>query len=289
MPTMSQVIARVVDSKLEILTTVHGHLESDHAALKLEHSALALRQDELSARIGNLERTVAAAYASSSQDPAVLAERAAKLERIERELADSQRCLQAASDQLSASRAETYAKEKRLQEVEQQLASLQEQSNLLTQENRSLLARIVGGREDTSQRLEEVESSLRDETAAHAKLRAAHLDSEKAHDLSMIEAANARSETAEKLLADVRAALRDRDATIRSYRKQRALEHSRAAKGKKAGVTDLEKEFAFERPMQSARRKRDARHYDLETASSTNEIVPAQEETSRKQITRLHD
>ena len=118
MPTMSQIIARAIEAKLEILTTVHGHLESGHAALTLEHSALALRQDELSARIGNLERTVAAASASS-QGPAVLAERAVKLEGIERELADNQRCLQTASDQLSASRVEIYAKEKRLQELEQ--------------------------------------------------------------------------------------------------------------------------------------------------------------------------
>jgi chromosome segregation ATPase len=82
------------ERRLSTLTTAHGRLKSDHAALTLERNAFALSQDELSARLNDLERTVTAAGASSSEARAALAERTAKLERVERELEDNRRCLQ---------------------------------------------------------------------------------------------------------------------------------------------------------------------------------------------------
>ena len=96
--------------------------------------------------------------------------------------------------------------------------------------------------------MEELESPLSHETAAHAKLKSAHLDAAEAHRLSttnlkeQLAAITARSEAAERLLADARATLRERDAAIRSY-EQRALEHSLAMKSKEAALADLEKDL----------------------------------------------
>ena len=259
------------ERKLETLTTAHDRLKTDHATLTLERNAFALMQDELSARVNDLERTVTAAEASSSEARAALAERTAKLERIERELEDNRRRLQTVNDQLPVLRAEFSAKEKRLQEVEQQCASLLDQNDLLTQENRSLRARIEefvanasklnrqlseleSRREGANRRVEELESSLSHETAAHAKLKSAHLDAAEAHRLSttnlkeQLAAITARSEAAERLLADARATLRERDAAIRSY-EQRALEHSLAMKSKEAALADLEKDLTSVRAM----------------------------------------
>jgi chromosome segregation ATPase len=259
------------ERRLSTLTTAHGRLKSDHAALTLERNAFALRQDELSARLNDLERTVTAAEASSSEARAALAERTAKLERVERELEDNRRCLQTASVQLPAMRAEFSAKEKRLQEVEQQRASLHDQNDLLTQENSSVRARIEefvanasklnrqlseleSQRDDTNRRLEELELSLSHETAAHAKLKTAHLDAAEAHRLSatnlkeQLGAMSARSEAAERLLADARAALLERDAAIRSY-EQHAIEHSLAMKSSEAALSDLEKNVTSMRAM----------------------------------------
>ncbi len=259
------------ERKFETLTTAHERLKSDHAALVLERNAFSLKQDELSKRVTDLERSITAAEAASSEARAALAERTAKLERIERELEDNRRRLQTVSDQLPALRAEFAAKEKRLQEVEQQRASLHDQHDLLTQENRSLRSRIEefvanvsklnrqlseleSRREDANRRLEELETSLSHETSAHAKLKAAHLDAAEAHRLSAtnlkeeLGAMSARSEAAERLLTDARASLRERDATIRSY-EQRALEHSLSAKSKEAALNDLEKDLAAARAM----------------------------------------
>ena len=53
---------------------------------------------------------------------------------------------------------------------------------------------------------------------------------------------NARSEAAERLLAEARADLRERDAAIRGF-EQRALEHSLQAKSKETALADLEKDL----------------------------------------------
>ena len=98
-------------------------------------------------------------------------------------------------------RAEFAAKEKRLQEVEQQRAGLQDQNALMLQESRSLRSRIEefvasasklnrqlsdlqSRRDDLARRVEELEATLAQETAAHSKLKAAHLDAAEAHRLT---------------------------------------------------------------------------------------------------------
>src|SRR5271154_2519477 len=126
------------ERKLAALTIEHGRVKGEHATLTLERSALIVKQDDLRARIGDLERAVTTAEIASSEALATLAERTAKLGGIERELEDNQLRLQMANEQLPALRAEFAAKEKDLQEFEQQLANLRGQHDLLTQENRSL-------------------------------------------------------------------------------------------------------------------------------------------------------
>ena len=169
------------------------------------------------------------------------------------------------SEQLPALRAEFAAKEKRLQEVEQQRANLQDQHDLSTQENHSLrkridefvatgsklnrqLSELESRRDDLARRVEELEAALNQETTAHAKLKAAHLDAAESHRLTAsnlreeLSAMNARSEAAERLLAEARSDLRERDAAIRGF-EQRALEHSLVAKSKETALADLEKDL----------------------------------------------
>jgi chromosome segregation ATPase len=253
------------ERKFEALTVEHGRVKGDYAALALERSALIVKQDDLTARIGDLERAVTTSEAASSEALATLAERTAKLEGIEREFEDNRLRLQMASEQLSALRAEFAAKEKRLQEVEQQLASLNDQHDLLTQENRSLKTRndefvanvsklnrqldeLESRREDANRRLEEFEVALSQEKTTHAKLKAALLDAEEAHRISDIKlkeelgVMGARSEAAERLLSEARAALRDREAASRGF-EQRALESSHAAQSKESALADLAKDL----------------------------------------------
>src|SRR5271154_2009063 len=233
------------ERKLEALTIEHGRVKGDYAALAVERSVLIVKQDDLNARIGDLERAVTTSEAASSEALATLAERTAKLKGIERELEDNRLRLQMA--------------------VEQQLESLHDQHDLLTQENRSLKTRndelranesklnrqldeLESRRQDANRRLEEFEVALRQEKTAHTKLEAALLDAEEAHRIGVakltqeLNAMGARSEAAERLLSEARAALRDREAASRGF-EQRALESSLAAQSKESALADLEKEL----------------------------------------------
>ncbi len=261
------------ERKLEALTDAHDRLRGEHATLTLDRSALAAKNDEFSGRIKDLERAIAAAEAASSEARAALADRTAKLERNERELEDNRRRLHTVSEQLPALRAEFAAKEKRLQEVEQHRANLQDQHDLLTEESQSLrnrieelvasgsklnrqLSELETRRSETAQRVDELEAALNQEAGAHAKLRAAHLDAAEQHRLvastlrEEVSAMYARSEGAERLLAAARAELRERDAAIRGF-EQRALETSLAAKAKETALADLEKDLASVRAAHS--------------------------------------
>ena len=129
------------ERKFEALTEAHERLRGDDAALTVEHNALTVRHEELSERVKDLEKGIAAAEAAASEARAALSDRRAKLERTERELEDNKRRLHTVSEQLPALRAEFADKEKRLQEVEQQRAALQDQNILMAQEKSLALAR----------------------------------------------------------------------------------------------------------------------------------------------------
>jgi chromosome segregation ATPase len=259
------------ERKFEALTEAHERLRGDHAALTLERNALAVTHEELSERAKDLEKATAAAEGAASETRAALADQTAKLQRSERELEDNRRRVHTVSEQLPALRAEFTDKEKRLQEVEQHRAALQDQNVLMGQENRSLRTRseelvanssklsrqlsdLESRRDDLIRRVEELDATLAQETTAHAKLKAAHLDAAESHRLiasnlrEELSAMNSRSEAAERLLAEARENLRQRDAEIRGF-EQRSLESSLAAKSKDAALADLEKDLASTRAL----------------------------------------
>ena len=199
----------------------------------------------------------------------MLAERSAKLEQTERDLDDNRRALHALSEQLPAIRTEFVSKETRLREVEQQRAALNDHCGLLTQENDALRTRIEelvvnasklsrqlselrDERDELKGLLRELETSFDHETAAHAKLKAAHFEAIEAQRLSeanlqeKLSATTTRLEAAEQLLAEARAGMHEQDATIRES-EQRVLEKSLEAKSLEAQVADLEKDLASAR------------------------------------------
>ena len=116
------------------------------------------------------------------------------------------------------------------------------------------LSDLESRRDDLTRRVEELEATLTQETAAHAKLKNAHLDAAESHRLiasnlqEELGAMTSRSEAAERLLAEARATLRERDAEIRGF-EQRALESSLALKSKDAALADLEKDLASARAL----------------------------------------
>ncbi|MGH6799507.1 MAG: hypothetical protein ACREDI_14130 [Roseiarcus sp.] len=287
------------ERKLEALTGTHERLRGDHAALTLERNALAVMQEELSGRVKDVEKAIGGAEAAASEAHAALADRRVKLERTERELEDNKRRLHTVSEQLPALRAEFAAKEKRLQEVEQQRAALQDQNVLMAQENRSLRTRIEefvangsklnrqlsdleSRRDDLTRRVEELEAALAQETGAHTKLKAAHLDAAESHRLiasNLLEelgAMTSRSEAAERLLAEARANLRERGAEIRGF-EQRALESSLAVKSKDAALADLERDLTSARTLHAevdtVRAALDQRSAELAKALQTRDAA----------------
>jgi chromosome segregation ATPase len=287
------------ERKVEALTEAHEQLKGEHANVTLDRNALLAKQEELTARVKDLERTVAAAEASAADSRAAITDRNAKLERTERDLEDNRRRLHTVSEQLPALRAEFAAKEKRLQEVEQLRANLHDQYDLLNQESHSLRTRIEdlvangsklnrqlgeveSRRGDLARRVEDLEAALSQETAAHAKLKGAHLDAAEAHRLTAsnlreeLSAMSLRSAAAERLLNEARDNLREREAAIRGF-EQRALESSLAAKARETAFADLEKDLAAARAqhaeVEAARSTLDQRSADLATALEDKEAV----------------
>jgi crescentin len=100
--------------------------------------------------------------------------------------------------------------------------------------------------------VEELDATLAQERAAHAKLKAAHLDAAESHRLTAsnlreeLGAMASRSEAAERLLAEARETLRERDAEIRGF-EQRTLESSLALKSKDVALADLDKDLTSAR------------------------------------------
>ena len=257
------------ERKLENLTAANDCLQRDRAGLTVERDALAVAQDELLARASDLEQTVSAGEAASSAALEMLAERSAKLEQTERDLDDNRRALHALGKQLPAIRTEFVSRETRLREVEQQRAALNDHCGLLTQENDALrtrteelvvdasklsrqLSELRDERDELKGLLREREISFDHDTAAHAKLKAAHFEAievQRLNEASLQEklsATTTRLEAAEQLLVEARAGMHEQEATIRES-EQRVLEKSLEAKSLEAQVADLEKDLASAR------------------------------------------
>jgi len=257
------------ERRLENLTLANDRLQRDRAGLTVERDALAVARDELLARVSDLEQMVAAGEAASSAALAVLAERSANLEQTERDLDDNRRALHALSDQLPTIRTEFVTKESRLREVEQQRAALNDHCGLLTQENDALrtrteelvvdasklsrqLSELRDERDELKGLLRERETAFDHETAAHAKLKAAHFEGIEVQRLNeanlqqKLSATTTRLEAAEQLLVEARAGMHEQEATIQES-EQRVLEKSLEAKSLEAQVADLEKDLASAR------------------------------------------
>ena len=257
------------ERKLENLTAANDRLQRDSTELTVERDTLAVAHDELLARASDLEQMVTAGEATSSAALALLAERSSKLEQTEQDLDDNRRALHALSEQLPAIRDEFVTKESRLREVEQQRAALNDHCGLLTQENDALrtrteelvvdasklsrqLSELRDERDELKGLLRERETSFDHETAAHAKLKAAHFEAIEAQRLSeanlqeKLSATTTRLKAAEQLLVEARAGMHEQEATIRES-EQRILEKSLEAKSLQAQVADLEKDLSSAR------------------------------------------
>ena len=257
------------ERKLENLTAANDRLQRDRAGLTIERDALTVAQDELLARISDLEQMVAAGEAASSAALAVLAERSANLEQTERDLDDNRRALHALGEQLPAIRTEFVTKESCLREVEHQRAALNDHCGLLTRENDALrtrteelvvdasklsrkLSELRDERDELKRLLGKLETSFDHETAAHAKLKAAHFEAievqrlKEANLQEKLSVTTTRLEAAEQLLVEARAGMHEQEATIQGS-EQRVLEKLLEAKSLEAQVADLQKDLASAR------------------------------------------
>jgi len=111
------------------------------------------------------------------------------------------------------------------------------------------LSELKHERDELRRLLQEVENSLGQETAAHAKLKSIHFDAVEAHRLSeanlqeRLAATSTRLEAAQRLLIEARAEMHEQDAAIRES-EQRILDQSIATKSLEVKVDKLEKDLA---------------------------------------------
>jgi chromosome segregation ATPase len=274
----------------------------------VDRNALALKQGEFVARVHDLEAAIQKSTIEVNEARAGLATHSARADRLERELEDSKRRLAVVTEQLPSLRTEFVAKEKKLQEIEQQRANLEDRYKLSTQEVRSSRNRVEemvasasklnrqineleGRNTDALRRIGELEASLAQETAAHARLKTTHLDDSEAHRLSVtnlkeeINALNVRSEGAERLLAEARAELRERNTTIRAH-EQSASETSVMLQTSQQTAADLERTLeathAKHAETEAARAALEGRAGDLarDLANRTTALKRAEEQVA---------
>jgi chromosome segregation ATPase len=259
------------ERKLEGVTAAHERLEKDRAGVTVERDQLAVAHKEVSARVADLERSITLAEAASFEASAALAERNAKLDETKRDLEEHRRGLHAANQQLPAIRAEFAAKDNRLKDIERERAALSDRCNILTEENAALrtrseefvvitsklsreLSESRDERDELRRLLEEVETSLRQETAAHAKLKVTHFEAVEAQRLSeanlqeKLAVTSTRLEAGQRLLAEARSELEGQDVSIRES-EQRVLDKSIEAKSLEIKVDELEKDLASARAV----------------------------------------
>ena len=259
------------ERKVEGLTAAYERLEIDRAGVMVERDQLAVAQKELSARAADLERSIAQAEAASFEASAALAEKGAKLDETKRDLEEHRRGLHAANEQLLAIRAEFAGKDNRLKDVERERAALSDHCNLLTEENTALrtrleefvvitsklsreLSELRDERDELKRLLVELETSLGQETAAHAKLKATHFEAVETQRLSeanlqeKLAVTLTRLEAGQRLLSEARAELEEQDAAIRES-EQRVLDKSIEAKSLEINVDELEKDLASARAV----------------------------------------
>jgi len=296
------------ESKLDALALAYEKLKGEAAELTVDRNALALKQVEFAARIGDHDKAIKKATAELLEARAGQTTHSARADRLERELEDSKRRLATVSEQLPSLRTEFVAKEKKLQEVEQQRADLEDRQKLAAQELRSTRARIEemvanasklnrkineleGRNGDGLRRVSELEASLAQEIASHARLKTAHLDDSEAHRLAAahlqeeINAVTARSDGAERLLTEARAELRERNATIRAL-EQNALEASITLQTSEQRQAELEAALtaahAKHSEMESARGGLEARAGDLARGldAKTTALARAEEQVA---------
>jgi crescentin len=275
--------------KLEASREAHEKLKSDHAALTGHHSSLSLRHDRLAAQAQELELAVKNTGAALAEARSALIERNSRIEGLDRELEQGRRRMLSVSEQLPGLRVAFHAKEKRLEEAEAQRTAIEHQFKMSARENQSLRARleelVANGSKlsrrlsefeireaESARRTAELETALNREQQSHAKLRNAHFEAAETHQSEIdslgedVNSLSVRAEGAERLLAEARNELRERNAMIRGL-EQRALESAHALQSKDKASADLERDLLIARAqfadVEEARAALHARSEDL--------------------------
>jgi chromosome segregation ATPase len=292
------------EAKLDSLALAYEKLRDEANELAVDRKTLSAKQAELSARIGDCDKAMQKASVELTESRAGQAAQAARAERLERELEDSKRRLATVSEQLPGLRIEFVAKEKKLQEVEQHCVDLEDRQKLATQELRSMRGRVEdmvantsklnrkineleGRNGDAARRINELEAALAQEVASHARLKNAQLDDAESHRLALanaqeeINALRARSEGGERLLAEARSELRERNATIRTL-EQAAMETSIALQTQEQRQAQMDADVTAARAKQAetetARSRLETRCADLARSLDTKTAALARAE-----------
>ena len=177
--------------KLAAANGAHEQLRQDHAGVISERDSVAEQRDNLQTENRQLAQSLRNADSSLGEAQLGISERTLKVERLERELESASRRILSLSDETQTLRASLDAKEKALADVEQKRAALFDQHNMAQQEGRALRNKIEDQSSqlskvsrqfsdldvrhgEVSRRAMELETSLTQESAAHAKLKNQH-------------------------------------------------------------------------------------------------------------------
>ena len=251
--------------RLSAISSAYDELKGDHAGAVKERAAAIENRDGLQEHARLLEQWLREAEAEVAEAQLSIADKDLRAERLERDFEGVTRRLAANEDEGKALREELEQKERLLLEVDQKRAALLDQHDIVTQESRSLRAKLEDlstnastmhrqmnelevRHAETTRRAAELQSTLAQESAAHNKLKMAHQemsDWNRANAATLqvdLEAMRARAEAAERILIGARQELHEKQAASLVLERQ-LHQASQAAQARDQASAALEKEL----------------------------------------------
>ena len=229
-----------------------GVVSDAHDQLRADYREASTARDEFSENYARVKDEAQSAEASLRVAETALAEarrtgdvKDVRLEQLERDVAQANRRQALADDELVALKNESAQREKRFQEIDEQRMTLLDQNTILAQEGRALRTRAedLSGtisklnrqfsdlevrHVEATRRNSDLESSALRDAAAHAKFKANHDETMESHRVrsaalqNEYETVRARHEASERILADSRRELLEKNIAHRDVEQKLA-------------------------------------------------------------------
>ncbi len=293
-----------VSAKMRSKTDALDQLRTEHLEATAARDDLFENHARLKDESQQLETSLRSAETELAENRFITGVKDDRIEQLERDFGNGARRLVQLDDELAALKLESMAREKRLQEIDEQRLSLLDQNTILAQEGRALRARaedlsatisklnrqlseLEVRHGEAARRNADLESSALRDAAAHTKFKTAHDETMESHRVraaalqSEFETVRARHEASERILSESRRELLEKNIAHRDLEQKLADTSVQAASHQKRGeklADDLTAMRAQNEELDSSRKALNEQYDALARSLRTKEAALARAE-----------